>query len=160
MPNNLRCLTIHQPWASCIAVGPKRIENRTFEPPASLIGNLLAIHAGKRVDGDGLIACRELGFEIAPDDMPISAIIAVATVAGWVSQSGGSFPRWGMLNDHYRQDPWYNQRPDNIGWVLRDVVALPEPVPCKGMQGVWWADQVTVAKAFEQIEAAKAVTHG
>lgn len=24
-----------------------------------------------------------------------------------------------------------------IGWVLADVIALPEPVPCRGAQGLW-----------------------
>ena len=30
---NARALTIHQPWASLIAQGIKRLENRTWTPP-------------------------------------------------------------------------------------------------------------------------------
>lgn len=160
MANNLRCLTIHQPWASAIAVGPKRIENRGVHPPFGLIGNMLGIHAGKRVDGDGLIACRELGFEIDPDAMPIGGIIAVARVDGWVTSR--DFTLAGGPQSHeriagLRQDPWFNPQPWNVGWVLSDVVALPTPVPCRGMQDVWWPTDGVVRNIFEQLEAAKAV---
>jgi hypothetical protein len=138
-----------------------RILNRTEAPPATLIGQRLGIHAGKRVDGDGLVACKKLGFEIAPDDMPISAIIAVATVIGWIAPNGGTLTgpdhRLTQRLELLRHNPWWAS--PLTGWVLDDVIALPEPVPCRGMQGVWWADQATVAKVFEQLDAAKAVAH-
>jgi hypothetical protein len=47
-----------------------------------------------------------------------------------------------------RQD---RQRREDFGWVLSDVIALPEPTPCRGMQGVWWADQVTAAAVYAQL---------
>jgi hypothetical protein len=31
--------------------------------------------------------------------------------------------------------PWYI--PGEIGWVLRDVRTLPEPVPCRGALSLW-----------------------
>lgn len=150
---NLAALTIHQPWASAIAAGVKPIENRTFEPPSSVFGSRLAIHAGKRIDGDGILACKELGFEIAPDDMPISAIIAVATVIGWVGTLGYDGLALGRADDRarWRKNPWFNPRPENIGWILDDVIALPTPVPCRGFQGVWWAAPEIVDQVLEQI---------
>ena len=39
-------LTIRQPWASLIAHGPKRTENRTWLPDLEP-GEFLAIHAGR-----------------------------------------------------------------------------------------------------------------
>ena len=46
----MKALTLHQPWASLIACGAKRIETRSWPPPKSLIGKRIAIHAGI---GDG-----------------------------------------------------------------------------------------------------------
>jgi len=35
-------------------------------------------------------------------------------------------------------DPWFDIEVDgNVGWVLRDVIVLPTPIPCKGAQGLW-----------------------
>ncbi len=46
-------LTLHRPWPWAIIHGSKRVENRSWAPPAWLIGQRLAIHAGKRWDADG-----------------------------------------------------------------------------------------------------------
>lgn len=35
---------------------------------------------------------------------------------------------------------------------LKDIRALPEPVVCRGMQGLWVPDAVTIARVREQIE--------
>ena len=51
---NARALTIHQPWASLIAQGIKRLENRTWTPaPEDLaLGDYVLLHAGKTFDLD------------------------------------------------------------------------------------------------------------
>ncbi|HEY0879897.1 MAG TPA: hypothetical protein VGE37_05285 [Archangium sp.] len=45
----MRALTVRQPWAAFISLGWKLIENRTWQPPASLMGERFAIHAGVHV---------------------------------------------------------------------------------------------------------------
>ena len=45
----IKALTIKQPWASAIAFGDKRVENRSW--PTAYRG-LLAIHAGASIDWD------------------------------------------------------------------------------------------------------------
>jgi hypothetical protein len=44
----MKALTIWQPWASLIAIGAKPYEFRSWQPPRSLRGRKLAIHAGAR----------------------------------------------------------------------------------------------------------------
>ena len=44
----MKALTLHQPWASLIAEGPKTVETRSWSAPAWVIGQRIAIHAGKR----------------------------------------------------------------------------------------------------------------
>lgn len=43
----MKALTIRQPWASLIALGVKTIETRSWRAPQALIGQTIAIHAGK-----------------------------------------------------------------------------------------------------------------
>lgn len=51
----VKALTIHQPWASLIALGAKTIETRAWPAPEVMIGQRLLIHAAKRaMDADGL----------------------------------------------------------------------------------------------------------
>lgn len=47
----MKALTLHQPYASLIARGVKTIETRTWPAPAGLIGERIAIHAGKNRRG-------------------------------------------------------------------------------------------------------------
>jgi hypothetical protein len=46
------CLTIRQPYASAIVAGIKKVENRSWHPPAHILGQRILIHAGLRVDRD------------------------------------------------------------------------------------------------------------
>jgi hypothetical protein len=43
------CLTVKQPYASAIIAGVKPVEYRTWRAPDRLIGEMLLIHAGKRL---------------------------------------------------------------------------------------------------------------
>ncbi len=42
----LRALTLRAPWGTHIALSGKRIENRTWHPPRSIVGQRIAIHQG------------------------------------------------------------------------------------------------------------------
>jgi hypothetical protein len=159
---NLRCLTIHQPWAGAILHAGKRIENREAPPPEWLIGQVLGLHAGKKYDWAGEQVLKG-HYQVDPAAWPAAAnatgaIIGVATVIGWVAPKGGRLTNGTIRQlDEFRQDPWWES--PLTGWILDQVVALPEPVPCRGMQGVWWADQPTIARVFEQLPQLQAVTH-
>lgn len=48
--SGLPVLTLHQPWASLIALGVKTIETRSWPAPKGLIGERIGIHAALHVD--------------------------------------------------------------------------------------------------------------
>ena len=43
----MKALTLTPPWGNCIALYNKDIENRTWVPPSTLLGQTFAIHQGK-----------------------------------------------------------------------------------------------------------------
>lgn len=43
----MKALTLTPPWGNCIALHGKDIENRTWVPPTTLLGQTFAIHQGK-----------------------------------------------------------------------------------------------------------------
>jgi hypothetical protein len=106
---------------------PKRIENRTWAPPISMIDQRFALHAAKSWDEDAIGFFMRLGIDWFParrDQYATSAIIAVATIDRIVTEK-----RRVSLG----QQPWLF---GPYGWVLTDVVKLVEPVPMKGAQGL------------------------
>lgn len=138
----LVALTLIQPWAWCVAHAGKLVENRTWKPPAHLIGGYLAIHAGKKLDRETILELREDGVDV-PATVELGAIVAVARVAGWVKDNGAFIDsrrevtaRAGVSQaraEEIIRSRWWA---GPIGWVLEDVVAI-DPVPALGSQGLW-----------------------
>lgn len=144
----LPALTLHAPWAYAVTDLGKRVENRTWRPPARLIGQRLAIHAGMANAWPAWLAVDRAFCFATSDDLAIArdeatrgAVVAVVTVAGWADSRDGSAYE-------AARSPWWI---GPIGWLLTDVVTLPDPVPAKGRQGLWRLDAATDAAVREQL---------
>jgi hypothetical protein len=138
--DGLRALSVRQPWTSAIAYGDKRTENRGR---ATHYRGPLALHASLAVDWNapehawtaaGLTPYRPGDpREAWRASLPLGAIIAVAEVVGchphWmcIKRDGplkvNSCMRWGADGQFH--------------WLLASVRPLAEPVPAKGMLGLW-----------------------
>jgi hypothetical protein len=143
-PGTMPAITLWQPWATMIAIGAKRVETRSWRPPARLVGQRIAIHAAvtrravhlvdeqpfraalQRAELDGLL----------PDDaVPLGAVVCTAVIervdpvehvapfVDWVEIALGDYS------------------PGRFGWRLVDVEPLREPLPWKGRQG-WFEVQL------------------
>jgi hypothetical protein len=89
-------LTVRRPWAELIAQGIKTIENRSWAPPAFMLGRYLAIHASPMWDQEGEDFIRRNHPRFAVDPPPASecphGIIAVAQLVGWVQRGPENDP--------------------------------------------------------------------
>ncbi len=79
-------ITLHQPWASLIALGVKTVETRSWPAPARLMGQTIAIHAGKRVvRKPGVAVENEMRARLGEDwhrTIPAGAVLATAILGG------------------------------------------------------------------------------
>jgi hypothetical protein len=81
----MKCFTVHQPWATLLALGEKRFETRTWQTRYT---GPVAIHAGRTFNPDVIRLCRDQPFKDALDrhgirsweDLPLGSIIGVATL--------------------------------------------------------------------------------
>ncbi|MEV6651762.1 ASCH domain-containing protein [Streptomyces sp. NPDC051219] len=110
-------LTLWQPWASAIAYGPKRIENRTW--PTEHRG-LVLIHAGRTIDPNAKDA--PLGRPFLRRPFPKGAVIAVTRLESCHVDDG-----WCTL--------W--STPGLWHWRLSAVVPLARPLMWPGARGLW-----------------------
>ena len=61
-------ITLWRPWSWALFHG-KTIENRTWAPPAWIVGKQIVIHAGKTYDKEGdLFCCKVLGLGALPSE--------------------------------------------------------------------------------------------
>ncbi len=151
----MKALTLIQPWAWAIAHAGKDVENRIWRPPESMVGQRIAIHAGKKFDDDAWAFLVDPGCSpienLKPDEnglIPVpdesdcirGAIIAVATIDH--IKAIGEGPA--------RFSPWYG---GPYGWVLRDVIALRDSIECRGAQKLWTVQADHERAIADQIEA-------
>lgn len=130
--SGIRALTVRQPWAACIVSCRKTTENRTWS--TGYRGPVL-IHAAQAVDTDALqiSAQREHMWRALGTDPTAAhvrgAVIAVARLVDCHLENHQACCRpWGETG----RGIWH--------WTLRDVLKLPDPVPCKGRLGLWIPD--------------------
>lgn len=142
----MKALTVRIPWPWAICYLGKPVENRGWRPSPSQLrpGEKFAIHAGKM---PSVIEIREAFAGMAAMDaiddttnLPTmadlrtqeSAIVAVATFGGAVTKHPS---RWFC---------------GTYGWMLDDLIVLPEPVKCRGAQGLWEVPGDVLEKMREQ----------
>jgi hypothetical protein len=122
-------LTLHQPWATLVALRLKPIENRPWRPPASLLsGQRFAIHAGKHYDEAGARwIVEKFGADLLKFDFPRGVVVATAAVSSFVTAS---------------ENPWFF---GPVGWNLVDVRRASSPV-VRGLQRLWKLDDALVTE--------------
>jgi hypothetical protein len=137
----MKAITICEPYATLIARGDKRVENRTWR--TNYTGSLL-IHAGK---SKAYCDLEELEmFEIEAAELTFGAAIAVAELVGCVPilgiRSGQFADRWPWLNDHdHTEGPFC--------FVLQNVRRLKQPIPWSGCMGLWDVPDSLLAEVIQ-----------
>ena len=136
MGGEMRALTVRQPWAWAIATQGKTVENRTWK---TAYRGLIAVHAGTSgEDMDTVLpvgsadrrfraiyAKVKLSRAMAPEAVHLlgGRVVAVAELAGCHDDCPGTCSPWAVRGQYH--------------WNLWDIHPLPDPVPCKGMLGLW-----------------------
>lgn len=146
----MNCISLHQPWASAIAVGLKSVETRSWAAPKHVIGQPLAI-AAARADNKELREIwrwlkkrQPVGDAFAAHgihdwtDMPMGCVVATAFVTG--SYSTNEDPPAGV-RDPLPFDEMLGDFSENRHlWFLSNIVALDVPYPVVGRQGIFQWD--------------------
>lgn len=130
----IHALTVSEPFASLIASGEKRIENRSW--PTKYRGPL-AIHAGS---GTQYLTKKELAGYPAGHVIAVANLVACLEFAEIESfnkdyvthklKPQGVQSTWADIAAHkHAEGPWC--------WILEDVRKLKIPKKIPGAQGIW-----------------------
>ncbi|MXY35645.1 MAG: ASCH domain-containing protein [Dehalococcoidia bacterium] len=132
----MKAITLWQPWASLIAAGIKTAETRSWQPPATLVGQRIAIHAGKEMvltHDHRVEATLQAEFgDNWPYDLPRGFVVCTAVLTRvWATTDRPA--RYGV-------DVYGDYSPGRYVWELDAIDALDDPAPAVGHQRIWeWA---------------------
>jgi hypothetical protein len=161
----MKAITLHQPWASLVAVGAKRIETRAW---STSYRGPLAIHAGKAPASGNFRAWRRMREPFAGPLraagyvnsrghvdlalLPRGCIVATCTLvdvcvtcavprsddvgyAQPIIENGVPTAQITPVQEPERS--YGDHTPGRWAWLLADVRPVVPPVPARGRQGLW-----------------------
>jgi hypothetical protein len=140
----MRAISLHQPYASAVALGLKRNETRHW---STNYRGPLAIHAAarndrqtRRVFEDIVTTCHRATYELLDaacecdfDRLPFGAYVCTCVLVDCVRVE--DLRRVRALTATERL--FGNYAPGRFVWLLDNIKQLPEPIPAKGRQGFW-----------------------
>ena len=158
----MKAITLHEPWATLIACGAKKIETRDWAPPRSVVGERIAIHAARREPGAGNLQLLKTLDEV-PSGYRLNAyrVDCRCSRSAWLCRGDGdsSGLRQGrpyLRTVSIRRRLWSTWKTRKLGhdrwvvedaygdfslgrylWYLEDVKVISPAVPAKGHQGFW-----------------------
>ena len=128
----MKALTLTQPWAQLVIDGRKVFETRSWRTSYS---GLLAIHAAKGWTADDRQFARELGYD--PATLALGAVLGTANLVRCQGTedlvlylgSKGDRGLFELMAGDYSAGRY--------AWRLSHIVVFPEPIPARGMLGLW-----------------------
>lgn len=131
----MKALSIRQPWAELIMRGVKTIELRKYTPHHR---GLLAIHAGKSVAS---AFCKK--YDIDPNGLPKGAIIGTVEFTDVIHFTPELWSK--LRNQHLCDSVSYGMWQ---GWKLQNPKRLSNPLPCRGLPGIFEVPSDLVVEGF------------
>jgi hypothetical protein len=148
----LRTITLHQPWASLIAIEAKPFETRCWAPPVSAIGTRIAVHAGLHVEKRLAPALAKAVISLFGPNwasiVPRGQILCTALLVGaW--KTGKSVSGKGAMAEvtdcvdgsperkFVKTDVYGDYARGRWAWLLADLQLMRPTIPARGYQKFW-----------------------
>lgn len=150
----MKVLSLLQPWASLVVMGHKLIETRSFNTKHR--GPLLIHASARKIKYDDYKRMMGTFIQVLPFDVlekhgkelqvpTLGAIIGSVNLAGtsllqvegkdlptgYVSADTGE--SWKLTD---QEKAFGHYAPKRYGWLLKDPIMFPNPIPCKGDLGI------------------------
>lgn len=164
-----RAISLHQPWASFIALGIKKYETRSWA--TKYRGKLLVCSAKKKYIPDscfvnqvfdltdmGAFHRTRLDFlgtnTQYTEFLPMGKVLCVVDLVSCLKMESYPSPKQEniILEDVPKLEKLCGDwTPGRHAWELANLIPLPNPIPIKGKQGLWIPNSSIIEEVQKQI---------
>lgn len=134
----MKAISLHQPWATWVALKWKTIETRTHDRFKGLVGRRIAIHAAQKIDPLGYN--KYLPGKLSELDIRNIGDLVVLHRGKIVCTARVSKARWAKADELFMQT-LNRQAMCEVGrkflLFLEEIEPLNRPVPYRGRQGIF-----------------------
>jgi hypothetical protein len=123
----IKALTLHQPWASLVG----KFKNYETRGKATNYRGKIAIHAAVRQEMTDY-QVNELADLLVGENIPFGVVVAIADLTDCIKMTEEFINQ--QSETELRCGLWEVGR---YAWKLENVQFLPEPMPARGMPGLW-----------------------
>lgn len=176
--NEIRLISLWQPWASLIAAGLKQYETRSW---GTAYRGKVAIQAAKRpvnrdevlpilyATGGGGVSVEDFDHlnQVVEQDLPLGAIVAIVdlsdcqkmvsaktTLTEFYKQPESvqktQIPIISLLGATALEQAVGDWQPGRYAWRLENIRPIAQPIPCKGAQGLRMIREAALLRAIEE----------
>lgn len=155
-----KAISLHQPWASLVALGIKKYETRSWNTKYRgkvLICSAKVSYTPNTWLGDYLISditnaiCELAGMEASCKtaldffncNLPLGKVLCVVNLEDCIKVESKQVSQLEQLCG--------NWTPGRYAWELANLMPLPEPIPIKGRQGLWTPDSSIIQEVEKQL---------
>lgn len=136
--DQMRALSIAQPWAECIVSKGKNIENRSWN---TKFRGYFLVHASGSKDKARFQYCFEdYDLNFNPEDLAFGAIVGIAELSDVINKK--------QLTRNTKK--WFY---GEYGFALKNVIKLKEPVKVNGALSFWKVKGPVLKKVLSQLTA-------
>ena len=140
----VRAITLHQPWATLMAKGLKKIETRSWY---TAYRGLLVIHAAayiEKYDLGYIKADLKYRLRLELEDLPTRCMLGICELSDCEM----------ILLDNSPARPEYdygNYKPGRYMWKTKNMCELRQPIPARGYQRLWRPTEEQLVAIREQL---------
>lgn len=134
----MKAITLHQPWASLLVLGEKRLETRSW---ATRHRGLLAVHAAARIPPHALALMQSNAIfrrvarrrDLDPERLPLGAVLGVVRL---LDCRPADAPALAPLRDA-QERAFGDFAPGRHAWLVEVAEVFDPPRPARGYPGLW-----------------------
>lgn len=140
----MKAITLHQPYATLMAVGAKTFETRSWQ---TYHRGTIAVHAAKTQENDGLFWYEPIASMLKqhgyndPSELPYGKVVSIHMLRACFPTPlvSGQSMSWGQITlpPDWPESRFGNYEPGRYAWHMSLIEALDPPIAARGRQGLW-----------------------